>query len=55
MGRGTLLEEPLRLKQILYPQKLWITLWIISLRNAHFPRQMAFLLLWSKNDQAFLH
>src|SRR5437016_827470 len=54
MGRGTLLEEYVRLKRFLYPQKLWITLWTMSSRARHFPRQIAFLLLWSKNNQAFL-
>jgi hypothetical protein len=62
-GRGSLAALPVALKlrhlhpagaAFPYPQKLWTTLWISLPSGVRFPGQIAFLLPWSKNEQAFL-
>ena len=49
---NTLLSQASK-KVFLYPQKLWITLWIARAGGTPFPRKSAYLLSWLKNDQAF--
>ena len=60
-GRASVAAAPRRLKHrdgggpgraVPYPQKLWTTLWMARRAGTRFRSQIAFLLLWSKNDQA---
>jgi hypothetical protein len=62
-GRGSLAALPAALKvhrlhpggaAFPYPQKLWTTLWTSLRKGARFRGQIAFLLPWSINEQAFL-
>jgi hypothetical protein len=61
-GRGSLAAQALRLKSdrdappraFPYPQNLWTSLWTHGSGMHRFRRQIAFLLLWSKNDHTVL-
>jgi hypothetical protein len=51
LSKGLVAADVLHISTILYPQKLWISLWTYAIFKVRIPGLIAFLLLWLIIDQ----